>query len=481
MSTHDFDFIREKAQTHGRDLAFVDESHEVTFREFDLYTQKIASFLLERGLSKGELVATLLPTYLDYHFTFALQRLGIATMSKNNFSNFNPEAIPDWLITIKAHQGFSPEKTIMLNLETLQIINEKSEEMELVGYGNHSDLARLASTSGTTGRVKYVAVEAGQLEILSQRKSSYDLAGLDHVLSMYPFGSGQTYGLALKNLLAGKTYYSCFFTDYRLAKMLRNYPIRTLIGSPAQIAAFLDVQTQTGTQLPVLKTIIMGGSPPSQQLIERIGSQLDCQVFNAYGSSEAGNISIEEITSHKNGIQFAGTVMHVDVTLQIVDDNDQPLPSGQAGIVRYTRPGMATSYYNNPAATAEFFKDGFFYPGDMGYLDSEGRLVLEGRSNEVINLGGVKLNPEIIDTIALAQLGVIDCATFPIPGPKGVEQLAIALVTDSDFDQEHFEKAMAKKSPFPIAAAIQMAKIVRNENGKIMRSLLSEQYLSQGE
>jgi acyl-CoA synthetase (AMP-forming)/AMP-acid ligase II len=142
---------------------------------------------------------------------------------------------------------------------------------------------------------------------------------------------------------------------------------------------------------------------------------------------------------------------------------------------------MATSYYNNPSATAEFFKDGFFYPGDMGYLDSQGRLVLEGRSNEVINLGGVKLNPEIIDTIALSQLGVIDCATFPIPGPKGVEQLAIALVTDSDFDHEHFEKAMAKKSPFPIAAAVQMKAIARNENGKIMRTLLSQQYLGQSD
>jgi acyl-CoA synthetase (AMP-forming)/AMP-acid ligase II len=166
------------------------------------------------------------------------------------------------------------------------------------------------------------------------------------------------------------------------------------------------------------------------------------------------------------------------VVLQIVDDNDAPLPNGEVGTVRYKRPDMATSYYKNPAATAEFFKDGFFYPGDRGYLDTEGRLVLEGRTNEVINLGGVKLNPEAVDKIALAQLGVLDCAAFPIPGAGGVEQLAIALVTDEDFDPESFEKTMAKKSPFPIAAAIQLPKIPRNENGKIMRKALSEQYLS---
>jgi acyl-CoA synthetase (AMP-forming)/AMP-acid ligase II len=86
------------------------------------------------------------------------------------------------------------------------------------------------------------------------------------------------------------------------------------------------------------------------------------------------------------------------------------------------------------------------------------------------------MNPEVIDSIAMAQLGVVDCAAFSIPGPTGIEQLAIALVTDGDFDPENFEKAMAKKSKFPIAAAFLVPAISRNENGKILRSQLSEQY-----
>jgi len=199
---------------------------------------------------------------------------------------------------------------------------------------------------------------------------------------------------------------------------------------------------------------------------------------NAKSRNIEFNISIEEITSHETGLNFAGTIVHSDVTIEIVDDKNLPVASGEVGIIRYRRSGMASGYYNNPAATTEFFKDGFFYPGDMGYLDSSGRLVLEGRSNEVINLGGVKMNPEVIDAIAMAQLGVIDCAAFSIPGPAGVEQLAIALVTDSDFSPENFEKAMAKKSKYPLAAAFLVSAIARNENGKILRSQLSEQYLN---
>jgi acyl-CoA synthetase (AMP-forming)/AMP-acid ligase II len=73
----------------------------------------------------------------------------------------------------------------------------------------------------------------------------------------------------------------------------------------------------------------------------------------------------------------------------------------------------------------------------------------------------------------------VDCAAFSIPGPAGVEQLAVALVVDGDFSPELFEKVMAKKSPFLITAVMITAQITRNANGKIIRSALTEQYLGQ--
>lgn len=474
MALYSFDFISEKAQTHGTDLAYVDESHEVTFREFDFYTKKIATYLRDKGIKPGDLVATILPPYLDWHFTFALQRLGIATMSKNNFAPFSEEAFPDFLITIKTHPRFPQEKTILVDANQLSAINQCSDEIELNGFANSSDLARLFSTSGTTGDVKYISASAEGLAHIAQRTSSYDLAGLDDVLSLYLFGSGQTYGLALKNAVNGKAYYSCGLTDYRLAKLVSKYPIRTLIGSPAQVSAFLDVQNQTGTEFPKLSTIIMGGSPPGSDIVERIARQLDCRVFNAYGSTEVGNISIQEIT-HGLGIErYAGNLIHEDVVLQVVDEADQQVSGSATGIIRYKRSGMIDSYFGNELASKANFRDGFFYPGDLGHLDSEGRLVLDGRLQEVINLGGVKLNPETIDAIVRAQLGVVDCAAFAQMSPTGVEQLALALVVDGDFSKELFERTMEKKSPHPISSVVLVEKIERNPNGKVMRSHLSQ-------
>jgi acyl-coenzyme A synthetase/AMP-(fatty) acid ligase len=301
------------------------------------------------------------------------------------------------------------------------------------------------------------------------RVHSSNAFGEDGVFILLPFGAAWTTIHVAMCLMLGKTYYNCMFTDFRLQKFVSRYPIRTVIGSPIQISSFLEIQAQTGTKLPLLKTIIMGGSPPSEQLVERIKSQLDCRIFNAYGSTEAGLIAMSRLGIN----QPEGAWITPQMELQIVDDNDSQLPAMSVGHIRYRRDDMSTSYYKNLDATARFFKDGYFYPGDLGFLDDQGRLLLEGRSTDVINLGGVKINPERIESIALAQLGVRDCAAFAAIGSAGVEELALALVVDSEFNRENFEKAMEKKSPHAIRQAKVVPAIPRNETGKIQRHLLA--------
>ena len=73
------------------------------------------------------------------------------------------------------------------------------------------------------------------------------------------------------------------------------------------------------------------------------------------------------------------------------------LPANKTGTVRYKRKNMINSYLNDEDASKVSFKNGYFYPGDLGKLDENGVLYLEGRTNDVINIGGIKLNPENID------------------------------------------------------------------------------------
>jgi len=450
-------------------IAFADETHEITFRDLDVLTRKISFKLKEHGLKRGEIVGIILPGHLAWLFSLSLFRLGITTMTQNNLSDFSPELIPDWVLTLEPHSGKDADHTIIINDEYLGIINASKELGTFEGFADENDIATFYSTSGTNGEKKFQSLTASFMWTEALRLHASNGLAEDGAFILMAFGAPWTSLHVATCLIMGKTYYNCMFTDERLQKFVSKYPIRTIMGSPAQISTFLDVQKQTSTKLPLLKTIIMGGSPPNDQLISRLKSQLDCKILNVYGSTEAGLVSVSEL-----GVdEPEGAWINVPIDLQIVDDNDNPLPAMSVGHVRYRRSDMTMSYYKNPTATAEFFKNGYFYPGDLGFIDQAGRLLIKGRSNDVINLGGVKVNPERIEAIAITQLGVRDCAAFSRLSASGIEELCLALVVNADFNQASFEIAMAAKYSNPIRHILLVPSIPRNENGKIQRNLLA--------
>ena len=453
-------------------IAFADENRVVSFLEVNRLSRKIANVLAQSGISRGDLVCMVLPAYHGWLVTMALQLLGVTTMSKNSIVPIAPEVMPDWFISLKPHPQIPTDRCIFIDEKYADRVKGADEIAMAPGYLKPTDITGLFSTSGTSGTEKYIALDAGAMSEMVREPWAPNFPKAEHLLSLFPFGSLWPFMDALKAINVGATFFSCGANDIRLPQTIEKYPIDAILASPAQIVSLLDVAQENKIELTRIRTVMMAGSAPSQQLIDRIKERLNCRVFNIYGSTEAGNIAMMDVT----GQIPEGSDINPTVDLQIVDENDVEVAPSNLGRMRYRKSGMATSYYKNPAATAEFFKDGYFYPGDLAFINDAGLLVLGGRSSEVINLGGVKVNPQKVDEIAMAQLGVIDCAAFAVSGQSGVEELAIALVVDSDFNQEFFDKAMAQKSPYPPAISIPMAKIPRNDNGKVSRQLLRTEY-----
>jgi long-chain acyl-CoA synthetase len=453
-------------------IAFADENRVVSFLEVNQISRKIANVLTQSGILRGDLVCMVLPAYHGWLVTMALQLMGVTTMSKNSITPFAPEAMPDWFISIKPHPEIPVARSILIDEKYAERVKSEDEIAMAPGYSESTDIAGLFSTSGTSGTEKYIALDAGAMSEMVLEPWAPNFPKVEHLLSLFPFGALWPFMDAVKAINVGATFFSCGASDKRLPQTIDKYPIDAILASPAQIVSLLDIAQENNIELTRIRTVMMAGSAPSQQLLDRIKERLNCRVFNIYGSTEAGNIAMMDVT----GQVPEGSVINPTVDLQIVDESDVEVARNTLGRMRYRKSGMSTSYYKNSAATAEFFKDGFFYPGDLALINGEGLLVLGGRSSEVINLGGVKINPEKVDEIAMAQLGVLDCAAFAITGTSGVESLAIALVTDADFDQNLFNRAMSQKSPHPPSISISVATIPRNDNGKVSRQSLRTEY-----
>jgi long-chain acyl-CoA synthetase len=154
------------------------------------------------------------------------------------------------------------------------------------------------------------------------------------------------------------------------------------------------------------------------------------------------------------------------------------VPAGEDGIIRARSPEMA-SYASDAGDTIEMFRDGWFYPGDIGRIYADGLVVITGRTNEVINRGGVIVAPEIIEEVLRLDPVVKDVAVVGVPMASGIEEIWAAVVTDDPIDANAIglraHDKLNEKTPDRI---LRIDAIPRNENGKVTRNALRDQLVA---
>ena len=104
--------------------------------------------------------------------------------------------------------------------------------------------------------------------------------------------------------------------------------------------------------------------------------------------------------------------------IQIVDDVGNIRPAGEVGLIRYKSPGVSDRFYNDAAASSEAFRDGWYYPGDVGRLGQDGLLYLVGRATDVIIRNGVNIYPGEVEQAVLSHPGVTDAVALAWPHPE---------------------------------------------------------------
>ena len=158
--------------------------------------------------------------------------------------------------------------------------------------------------------------------------------------------------------------------------------------------------------------------------------------------------------------------------LQIVDDDDNVLPPGRQGKMRYRN-----EYFlrNQPSAEEGQTDTRWFYPGDLGMVTAHGILCIKGRSDDVINRGGVKVSASRVEERLLCCPGVKDAGVCSVEGLSEMTQLWIAVVPDRDFKPAEFQQfvktdeALYQSLRTDIDHVFDVEEIPRGDLGKIKR------------
>ena len=197
-------------------------------------------------------------------------------------------------------------------------------------------------------------------------------------------------------------------------------------------------------------------------------------VRGVYGSTEGGGAATRMLASTDDPARVGAPVAGVE--LQIVDEQDAPLPDGAEGRVRYRGRGLAAGYLENGSIVDGDVRRGWFCPGDSGALH-EGELVLGGRDSELLNVGGAKIDPARVDALACDLTGVRDAAAFPLERKPGIVELGLAVVAEPHVDLRALDAHLRSTLPtgFPTVFG-RVAEVPRNRMGKVQRHLLTAEF-----
>jgi acyl-coenzyme A synthetase/AMP-(fatty) acid ligase len=254
------------------------------------------------------------------------------------------------------------------------------------------------------------------------------------------------------------------------------YKIQCLVMSPAALGEFAEYYERFPTHQGNVQLILSGGSLISRALADRVRSRICSNLVTFYGATEVHGIAAAPVQATQD-IPGAVGYLLPGMTVEAVDSSGASLPRGQEGLLRVRGPFSISGYLNDESASRSVFRDGWFYPGDIGTVTADGMLIIGGREKSVLNLGGDKINPELVEHVLAAAPGVSDAAAFAIPNALGNDELWSAIVWSGKVPNETALQAHCRTNlpvRFQPVHYITVTAIPRNQFGKIERGRLPD-------
>ncbi len=413
---------------------------------------------------------------------YALALLGVRSASVSTvFSTALSGPKPDLFLTDRDDVAPTGLKTVRIDplwfaYDASAPVNYASL-LSLPGFPDPDDVFRYVYSSGTTGRPKCVAITNRSMEAriahilltLNRRSSAgaeVNLMGFSTTLGiMAPFFT-HTVGALL-----------CYPANpAETLQMIRLFNVSSVNGAVVQIKMLVDA---LGSAPPPanLKSVGIAAAKVPLGLLHEVRARLCSNVISAYGSTELGALSFGTGANLERGDGATGYALPW-VTIEIVDDDREPVPPGTDGIVR-ARSDELAYYVDADGSPAEMLDDGWFYPGDYGRIEPDGLVVITGRTSEIINRGGVIVAPDFIEEVLSDDPSVAECAALGIPTDTGIDQIWAAVVAHDDLDADAtLQRARQKLGERGPDRLIVVTSLPRAESGKLMRNALREQLIA---
>jgi acyl-CoA synthetase (AMP-forming)/AMP-acid ligase II len=469
-------------------VALIDERGPLTFRELDARANAVANGWRHRGVRAGTGVAILCRNHRGFFdAVYAAGKCGARIILLN--TGFGGEQLADVAsregvdLLIHDEEFTDPTAGIPLRFGRILAWNDGggADTLDaLIAGGDSSPPPApggrptiIILTSGTTGTPKG-----------AKRSEPYSLIPVGGLLGKVPFRAREVtecavplfhslgFSQAMIAMVLGSTLViRREFDPHSTLDSLSANSATVLIVVPIMLRRILDA-APARVQLPGLRVVFVGGAQLGAALCRRAAEVCGPVVYNMYGSTEVAFATVATPADLAAEPGCVGGVV-AGSEVRILDADDHPVPPGTPGRIFV---GNGLQFEGYTGGGTKQVVDGMLASGDVGHLDPEGRLFIDGRDDEMIVSSGENVFPGEVEDALEEHPDIAEAAVVGVDDPEFGQRLRSFVVTRpgatlATDDVKHYVAQRLARFKVP-RDVVFVDELPRNPSGKVLKRLL---------
>lgn len=483
--------IQEFANTTPEQIAVIVNDEKYTYKQLAEFNRKTALYLKNNGIKAGDRIVVEADHIMSYvYFWYGIQLLGATfvpvekSSPSKRIKEISDELDAKVMVTLEARDDLTEAWNLADIIKEIKTTDDNFEATE----PDPETLAEILFTTGTTGKSKGVMVSySNQVNIALAGIETTNIKSDNVWLIPTPMNHAAALRKVHIAMAVGST--SCLLDGFRnfkqYFKTIKEHNVTSLYLPPSAIHLLLAFASKNFAELNDQLRFVYSSSTAYPETDKEKMRKLmpNVYMYNCFGCSEAGVVCTDEFCV-SGGSEYASSVGKPNSFSQIVilDENGDEMKDASAenpGLIAIRSKSVMKGYWNEPELTAQAIKNGMLVMSDLGYFAPNGEIILVGRSNDTINLGGLKVAPIEVEEVVMRADCVDECLLIPtVRGDNTALKLLVVLEDGKELDENEIRNLITEHlEPYKLPKKIEVVdEIIKTFNGKTDRKQMIAKY-----
>jgi long-chain acyl-CoA synthetase len=447
------EMLEKQAKENSEQVAIIFREGTLTYSQLNDVVNQLAGALLNRGLNQGDVVCFMLPRVPELVITFlaTAKARGLTAPINYDFPILHimetlHRLSPRFLVVHSsvldlAVRSLPPDSRTTLIVVGQAVASPWVHWEDLIraeidtnpglAVGEH-DLVYLNYTSGSTGRSKGALTTHAHLYWNTRAAvETLELTREDvHLCLFAPFAHPHEL-FARPLYLGGAMVLLDNIRPKAIAKCVMDHCVTCFMGLVPFYFTLLEVARSGQFDLSSLRIPESGGMHTPWELVQEFEQTIGVPIVAVWGSTETTGIALANLPGSRKAYGSMGQPCRY-YEVKIVSERGEELPPDEVGEMIFRGPGVVSGYLEADAKAQDFFRDGWFYSGDLARRDAQGNFFFIERKSGMLKVAGHRVFPLEIELVLMKHPAVKEVAVIGVKdGLRGEVPKAIVVLKDS--------------------------------------------------